>query len=48
MQALIKANPETADAIHDGVRRLVDPAEMGARFKVMCLAAPGLPMPAGF
>ena len=48
MQALIRANPGQADAIHEGVRRLVDPAEMGARFKVMCLSAPGLPVPAGF
>ena len=48
MQALIKANPDEAGAIHEGVRRLVDPAEMGARFKVICLSAPGLPVPAGF
>lgn len=48
MQALIKANPAEAEAIHDGVRRLVDPAEMGSRFKVICLSAPGLPPPAGF
>ncbi|WP_300380070.1 SAM-dependent methyltransferase [Henriciella sp.] len=48
MQALIKANPDRAEAIHDGVRRLVDPAEMGRRFKVICLSAPGLPAPAGF
>ena len=48
MQALIKANPEEAEAIHDGVRRLVDPAEMGSRFRVLCLSAPGLAPPAGF
>ena len=48
MQALIKANPDRAEAIHEGVRRLVDPAEMGQRFKVICLSAPGLPAPAGF
>ncbi|MGB3625784.1 MAG: SAM-dependent methyltransferase, partial [Henriciella sp.] len=48
MQALIKANPDKAEAIHEGVRRLVDPAEMGARFKVICLSAPGLAVPAGF
>lgn len=48
MQALIRANPEKADAVHEGVRRLVDPAELGARFKVICLSAPGLPAPAGF
>lgn len=48
MQALIRANPGKAEAIHDGVRRLVDPAEMGARFKVICVSAPGLGAPAGF
>ena len=48
MQALIRANPGKAEAIHEGVRRLVDPAELGSRFKVICLSAPGLPAPEGF
>jgi SAM-dependent MidA family methyltransferase len=48
MQALIKANPERAEGIYEGVRRLVDPAELGNRFKVICLSSPGLPPPAGF
>ncbi len=48
MQALIKANPAQDEAIYEGVRRLVDPAELGRRFKVICLSAPGLPTPAGF
>ena len=48
MQALIKANPERAEEIYEGVRRLVDPAELGNRFKVICLSSPGLPPPAGF
>ena len=48
MQALIRANPAEAETIHAGVRRLVDPSQMGRRFKVICLSAPGLPAPAGF
>ena len=48
MQALIRANPDKAEAIHAGVSRLVDPAEMGSRFKVICLSAPDLPAPVGF
>lgn len=48
MQALIAANPAQAEGIHKGVVRLVDPAEMGSRFKVICLSAAGLPPPAGF
>lgn len=45
---LIKANPDDADAIYQAANRLIDPAEMGARFKAVCLSSPGLPKPAGF
>ena len=48
MQALIKANPDRAEQIYEGVKRLVDPAELGSRFKVICLSAAGLQPPAGF
>jgi len=48
MQTLIKSNTDQGDEIYDGVRRLVDPAEMGERFKVICISSPGLPPPAGF
>ena len=48
MQALIQANPDRAEQIYEGVKRLVDPAELGSRFKVICLSAPGLQPPAGF
>ncbi|WP_084420088.1 class I SAM-dependent methyltransferase [Henriciella litoralis] len=48
MQALVAANPAKAEAIYEGVRRLVDPAELGSRFKVICISAPGLARPAGF
>ena len=50
-QTLVKTlakNPDKAEAIHAGVSRLVDPAEMGSRFKVICLSAPDLPAPVGF
>lgn len=48
MQSLISAQPDKSEDIYNGVRRLVDPAEMGERFKVICISSPGLPVPAGF
>ena len=39
---------EERAALEAGVRRLVDPAAMGERFKVLALATPGAPPPAGF
>ena len=48
MQGLIRANPDKATSIHRGVSRLIDPAEMGERFKVICISSPGLGRPAGF
>ncbi len=48
MQALIEAQPEKAETIYAGAAKLIDPSEMGNRFKVICLASPGLPVPAGF
>ena len=37
-----------AEDVRRGCRRLIDSAEMGTLFKVMCLAHPDLPPPAGF
>jgi len=48
LDQLVKANPGEADTIFTAIRRLADPAEMGERFKVICLSSPGLPPPAGF
>ena len=48
MQALIRIHPSRGDEIFEGVGRLVDPTEMGERFKVICISSPGLPTPAGF
>ena len=31
-----------------GLKRLIDPGEMGNLFKVLALSSPGLPVPAGF
>ncbi|MFN7056029.1 class I SAM-dependent methyltransferase [Hyphomonas sp.] len=45
---LIKANPDKADDVFAAARKLIDPAEMGERFKAICLSSPGLPPPAGF
>ncbi len=42
------AAPGQAADLGIAVRRLIDPAEMGTLFKVLCIAAPDLPPPAGF
>jgi NADH dehydrogenase [ubiquinone] 1 alpha subcomplex assembly factor 7 len=45
---LAGATPGQAADIGTACRRLIDPAEMGTLFKVLCIAAPTLPSPAGF
>jgi len=45
---LERATPEQAQAIETGCRRLIDPAAMGALFKVLALGQRGAPAPAGF
>jgi NADH dehydrogenase [ubiquinone] 1 alpha subcomplex assembly factor 7 len=45
---LAGAGPGQAADIGLAVRRLIDPGEMGTLFKVLCIAAPGMPPPAGF
>jgi NADH dehydrogenase [ubiquinone] 1 alpha subcomplex assembly factor 7 len=42
-----RARPEQRAALEAGLRRLIDPAEMGTLFKVLALTSPGLPAPAG-
>ena len=42
------AAPDQARAILAGGRRLIDADAMGPLFKVLALAAPALPAPAGF
>jgi NADH dehydrogenase [ubiquinone] 1 alpha subcomplex assembly factor 7 len=43
-----RAEPVQRGLLESGVRRLLDPAEMGDLFKVMALVSPGLATPAGF
>ena len=47
-QALSKAAPVQAEAIHVAANRLANPQEMGALFKVMGLAGTGWPDGAAF
>ena len=48
VQTLIKANPNTAESIFKSAKRLVDPKDMGKRFKVCCASSDNLTKPAGF
>jgi NADH dehydrogenase [ubiquinone] 1 alpha subcomplex assembly factor 7 len=43
-----QAAPGQRAALETGLRRLIDPAEMGTLFMVLALTSPGLPAPAGF
>jgi NADH dehydrogenase [ubiquinone] 1 alpha subcomplex assembly factor 7 len=44
---LRRAAPAQRGALESGLRRLIDPAEMGTLFKVLAVTSPGLPAPAG-
>jgi SAM-dependent MidA family methyltransferase len=46
--ALVRAHPERAEEVDAARRRLCDPAQMGALFKVIGVHSPGWPAPAGF
>ena len=48
LNMLIKGNREKAQTLFAGAQKLVDPAEMGTRFKVICLSSKNMPRPAGF
>jgi len=43
-----QASPAQRQALEIGLRRLLDPSEMGDLFKAVALVSPGLPSPAGF
>jgi NADH dehydrogenase [ubiquinone] 1 alpha subcomplex assembly factor 7 len=47
-ERLIKSNPKDAREIAIAVDRLVNPAEMGALFKVLCMVPQGAKQPPGF
>ena len=48
LNQLARAHPDQANDLYEGLRRLVDPEEMGNRFNALCLSSEGLPEPAGF
>jgi len=48
LNTLAKAQPEQADTLYQGIQKLVDPNQMGSRFKAICISSNGLPAPAGF
>lgn len=48
MENLQRLNPDRAVEIRAAVEKLVSPAEMGTRFKVVCLSPPGAETPPGF
>ena len=43
-----RATPAQRAFLDSGLRRLLDPAQMGTLFKVLALTSPGLPAPVGF
>jgi len=43
-----RVGPEQRGLLESGLRRLIDPAEMGTLFKALAVTSPGLPAPAGF
>jgi len=45
---LRRAAPAQRAPLEAGLKRLIDPAEMGTLFKALAMMSPGLPAPAGF
>ncbi len=45
---LRRAAPDQRGILESGLKRLIDPAEMGTLFKVLAIASPEMPAPAGF
>lgn len=48
LNQLVNADPDAAEEVFTAARKLIDPSDMGARFKAICLSSSGLPPPAGF
>ena len=48
LNQLARQAPGQATRLYQGVKKLVDPDQMGARFKALCLSSDGLRKPAGF
>jgi SAM-dependent MidA family methyltransferase len=47
LNQLAKADPDQGQTLYEGVKKLVDPAEMGERFKVLAIGSAALPPAAG-
>jgi SAM-dependent MidA family methyltransferase len=47
-EALMRANPDQAEAIHAALERLTGPDQMGALFKIIAIHSPDWPEPVGF
>lgn len=43
-----RARPAQRETLQSGLRRLIDPDEMGTLFKALAMTSPGLPAPSGF
>lgn len=48
LNQLARAHPDESQALYEGVKRLVDPSEMGERFQAICFSSPDLASPAAF
>ena len=48
LNQLVKANEADGEVIFNAAQRLIDPKDMGERFKAICISSKGLPKPAGF
>ncbi|MFN3911908.1 class I SAM-dependent methyltransferase [Hyphomonas sp.] len=48
LNQLVAADPDSAEAVFAAARTLIDPNDMGAHFKAICLSSPDLAPPAGF
>lgn len=47
LNQLAKADPNKGQALYEGVKKLVDPTEMGERFKVLAIGSEAVPPAAG-
>jgi NADH dehydrogenase [ubiquinone] 1 alpha subcomplex assembly factor 7 len=47
-QLLARAAPPQCQGLETGLRRLIDPGEMGELFKAVAIVSPGFPTPIGF
>lgn len=48
LNQLAKAHPDQAEDLHAGIVKLVDPRQMGTKFRVFSMGSPHLPVTTGF